>query len=250
VVLFSGGVDSTLLLKVAVAEIGSQGVTALTFQGPHCPSEELDRAREIALSLGVRHWVESFDPFVLPAFMHNTPNRCYTCKEAIYRRGWDIAAQVQAEALLDGSQADDAASERPGLLAAAALGVRSPLRETGWHKAQIREISRIWQLPGWDRPAQSCLATRFPTYTLLDPEVLQNVDRIESWLRQQGLGPVRLRVHGDLVRLELPPEQWPLVVEPEMRQAIHRQITAKGWRYLTLDLQGYTSGSMNVKPAE
>jgi pyridinium-3,5-biscarboxylic acid mononucleotide sulfurtransferase len=249
VVLFSGGVDSTLLLKVAVEVVGP-GVTALTFQGPQCPFEELARAREIALHLGVRHWVEVYDPFILPDFRHNTPNRCYACKQAMYHRSWEIAALVEAAALLDGAHADDAAGDRPGLLAAAAMGVRSPLRETGWRKDQIRDLSRLWRLPGWDRPAQSCLATRFPTHTHLDPETLQKVDQVETWLRHQGLGPVRLRVHGDLVRLELPPEQWLQVLDPAVREAISGKIKNLGWRYLALDLQGYQSGSMNVGPQE
>lgn len=246
--LFSGGVDSTLLLKVAAEEIGT-GVTALTFQGLHCPVEELARAREIAHHLRVCHQVEVYDPFILPDFLNNTPNRCYACKQVIYRRSWEIAALVQAQAVLDGAHAEDAALDRPGLLAAAEMGVRSPLRETGWRKDQIREISRIWHLPGWDRPAQSCLATRFPNHTTLDPQTLQKVDQVETWLRQQGFGPVRLRVHDNLVRLELPPEQWPQVLTPESRQAIYRKISDLGWRYLTLDLQGYQSGSMNLRQA-
>jgi uncharacterized protein len=127
------------------------------------------------------------------------------------------------------------------------MGVLSPLRESGWHKDQIRELSRIWRLPGWDRPAQSCLATRFPTHTILDSKALQKVDQVETWLQQQGFKPVRLRVHGDLVRLELPPEQWLQVIEPEIRGALSSLVADLGWRYLTLDLMGYQSGSMNVR---
>jgi uncharacterized protein len=247
VVLFSGGVDSTLLLKAA-AEVMGQGVVALTFQGPHCPSEEMAAAREIARHLGARHLVEVYDPLILPDFRNNTLKRCYVCKQAIYRRSWEIAATLEAEALLDGANADDAAADRPGLVAAAEMGVRSPLRETGWHKDQIRELSRSWRLPGWDRPAQSCLATRFPTHTPLEAKAFQKVDRVETWLRQQGFGPVRLRVHGELLRLELPPEQWEQLLEPEVRAALHHLVTDLGWRYLTLDLLGYQSGSMNLRP--
>ena len=246
VVLFSGGVDSALLLKAA-AEVMGPGVVALTFQGPHCPSEEMATAQAITRHLGVRHLVETFDPFSLPDFRDNTPKRCYVCKQAIYRRSWEIAATLEAEALLDGANADDAIIDRPGLLAAAEMGVRSPLRETGWHKDQIRELSRIWRLPGWDRPAQSCLATRFPTHTHLDVKALHKVDQVETWLRQQGFGPVRLRVHGSLVRLELPPEQWQQLMGPEVREALHRLVTDLGWRFLTLDLLGYQSGSMNIR---
>jgi pyridinium-3,5-biscarboxylic acid mononucleotide sulfurtransferase len=249
VVLFSGGIDSTFLLKAA-AEVMGAGVVALTFQGPHCPAEEMGRARGIARYLGVRQLTERYDPFILSDFRDNTPKRCYSCKQAIYRRGWEITAGLGAEALLDGANADDAAADRPGLWAAAEMGVRSPLRETGWHKNQIREVSRIRRLPGWDRPAQSCLATRFPTDTPLDEKILQKVDQVETWMRQQGFGPVRLRVHGDLVRLELPPEQWAQALEPEVRAGLRALITDLGWRYLTLDLTGYRSGSMNPRAGE
>ena len=149
-----------------------------------------------------------------------------------------------------GLNADDALADRPGLLAAAELGIRSPLREAGLTKDQIRELSRIWGLPGWDRPAQSCLATRLPTYTPLDAKTFQKIDQLESWLRQRGFGPVRMRVHGDLLRLELPPEQWGQVMEPEIKEALQTMAADSGWRYLTLDLLGYQSGSMNVRQEE
>jgi pyridinium-3,5-biscarboxylic acid mononucleotide sulfurtransferase len=244
-VLFSGGVDSTLLLKAAL-EVRGEGVVALTFHGSHSPAEDLTAAQEIARHLGVRHLIKHFDPFILPDFRDNTPRRCYVCKQEIYRQGWEIAASMGAECLLDGAHLDDSADDRPGLLVAVAMGVHSPLRETGWRKAQIRELSRVWQLPDWDRPSQSCLATRFPTHTLLDVAVLQRVDRVETFLRHQGLGPIRLRVHGDLLRLELPPEQWTLLLKPDFREALHRMVADLGWRYLTLDLMGYQSGSMNI----
>ncbi len=249
VVLLSGGVDSSVLMRAAVDVLGS-GVLALTFTGPHYPAEEVAAASALAQHLGVPQRLEPFDPFILPDFRQNTSQRCYACKEALYRRSWEIAASEGAEAILDGAIADDAAVERPGLLAAAALGSRSPLRETGWHKSEIRELGRFWGLPGWDRPAQSCLATRFPPDTLLSPQDLQQVDQVESFLRQQGFGPVRLRVHGDLVRLELPPVQWARLLQPQTLAALQHLTQSRGWRYLTLDLLGYQSGSMNARPPE
>jgi uncharacterized protein len=249
VVLFSGGVDSAFLLKAAAHFLG-EGVMALTFQGPHGPAGEMAAAREIAAILGVRHQVEVFDPFTLPDFKHNTAKRCYACKRAIFQKAREIAAAEEAEALVDGANADDAAADRPGMIAAAEMGVGSPLREAGLHKNQIREISHFWGLPGWDRPAQSCLATRFPPNTLLDAQNFRKVDDLESWLRERGFGPVRLRVHGDLLRLELPPGQWPGLLEPELKAALHRLVAATGWRYLTLDMSGYQSGSMNLRAGE
>lgn len=246
VVLLSGGVDSSVLVKAAADVLGS-GVLALTFTGPHYPAEEVAAASDLAQRLGVPHRMEPFDPFLLPDFRQNTPQRCYACKEALYRRSWEIARQEGAAAVLDGATADDAASERPGLQAAAALGVRSPLRETGWHKSDIRELGCFWGLPGWDRPAQSCLATRFPPHTLLAPQDLQNVEAVERFLRRQGFGPVRLRVHGDLVRLELPAAQWPRLLQSQIVTELQGLIQSRGWRYLTLDLLGYQSGSMNAR---
>ena len=198
----------------------------------------------------MRHLVKEYDPFILPDFKHNTPKRCYACKRAIYQKSLEIAAEFEAGALLDGANADDAIADRPGILAAAEMGVQSPLREAGFHKDEIREMSRIWGLPGWDRPAQSCLATRFPVNTPLDAETFRKIDHMESWLRERGFGPVRLRVHGDLLRLELPPGQWLQVLAPEIKEALHSLAADLGWRYLTLDLLGYQSGSMNLRPGE
>ncbi len=249
VVLLSGGVDSSCLLRAAVEVLGSE-VLAVTFTGPHIPAEEIAVATKLAQSLHVRQRLEDFDPFHLPDFRHNTPARCYVCKQALYRRAWEIAAAAGAAAVLDGANAEDAAGDRPGLRAAAESGIRSPLRETNWQKEEIRALSHFWDLPTWDAPSQSCLATRFPTGTPISPTDLQKVEEVEAWLRHQGFGPVRLRVHGILVRLELPPEQWPQVLQPERRAALQQRIAAQGWRYLTLDLRGYQSGSMNAQPAE
>lgn len=248
VILLSGGVDSSLLLRAAAAILG-HGVLALTFTGPHYPAEEAEAARTLARHLGVRQRLAAFDPFLLPDFRHNTPRRCYACKQALYRRSWEIAGQEGAAAVLDGTTADDAPADRPGLAAAAELRIRSPLRETGWHKNEIRELSRFWHLPGWDRPAQSCLATRFPVNTLLSSQDLQKVDQVERLLRQQGFGPVRLRVHGEVVRLEIPSEQWPKLLQTEILTLLQQTAALLGWRYVTLDLHGYQSGSMNAPPA-
>ncbi len=248
-ILFSGGLDSSLLLKAAREYVGPN-VVAITFQGPQCPSEDLATARELAGLLGVRHHIEMLDPFNLPDFRQNTPKRCYACKQAMYRRSLEIAAAFEAEAVLDGAHADDAPADRPGLAAAAELGIRSPLREAGLTKAQIRELSRAWGLPGWDRPAQSCLATRFPTYTPLDAGTFRKLtgwnpgcgstalDRCEcgcmvtccAWNCRRGNG-------SDLL-------------EAEMKEALHAMAAASGWRYLTLDLLGYQSGSMNEPQEE
>jgi len=244
VVLFSGGVDSSLLLLVA-SEVLGQEVLALTFTGPHYPEEEVVAAQNLARNLGVPHRLEAFDPFLLADFRQNTPDRCYACKEALYNRAQAVARQVGAALVLDGTNADDALAHRPGWRATVEQGIATPLRETGWRKSDIREFCRLREMPGWDRPAQSCLATRFPAYTLLSPHDLRRVDQVERHLRHQGFGPVRLRVHGDLVRLELPPAQWSRLLQPHHQRRLQELVAAQGWRYLTLDLQGYRSGSMD-----
>ena len=247
VVLLSGGVDSSFLLGAA-SQVPGQKILALTFTGPHYPEEEVAAAQDLARHLGVPHRLEPFDPFFLAAFRQNTPERCYACKTALYRRARALARRSGA-VVLDGTTADDALAWRPGQRAAAEQGIHTPLRDTGWQKADIRACSRLWGLPGWDRPPQSCLATRFPPYTPLSPHDLHRVDQVERRLRQQGFGPVRLRVHGDLVRLELPPDQWPRLLEPRCQRRLQELVAASGWRYLTLDLRGYQSGSMDSPAA-
>ncbi len=244
--LFSGGVDSTLLLKVA-AEILGEKLTALTFRGPHWPARELEAARETARSLQVRHREEDFDPFAVPEFAHNTPQRCYACKRALYGRALQVLAEWGGGEVWDGAQADDREGDRPGLTAAAELGVASPLRAAGLGKEQVRALSRALGLPAWNRPSQSCLATRFTPHTTLTPELLSRVAAVEEWLAGQGFAPVRLRVHGDLVRLELDPDQWPRLLAREHLGRLEEVLAQEGWLYATLDLKGYQSGSMNAR---
>jgi uncharacterized protein len=244
IILFSGGVDSSLLLKVAADTLG-EGVTALTFWGPHCPAGELAEARELAQTLGLRHLEQEFDPLQLPDFRHNTLERCYACKKEIFTRGNKILAAWGGKALLDGANWDDLQDFRPGQRAARELGIRSPLQEIGLTKEEIRTLSQSMGLPQWNKPSQSCLATRFPTNTLITRELLGKVATAEEFLQQHGFAPVRLRVHDLLVRLELPPEQWPRLMEEGVRLALADHIQQLGWRYLTLDLKGYQTGSMN-----
>jgi len=243
-VLFSGGVDSTLLLKVAHDILGA-GLTALTFQGPHWPAAELQAARELARDLGVRHLERDFDPFAVPEFRYNAPERCYACKKAMYAAARQVVAELGGGELWDGAQADDRGEDRPGLAAAAESGVVSPLREAGLGKAAIRTLSQTLGLPTWNRPSQSCLATRFPPHTELSVPLLDRVAAGEEYLARQGFAPVRLRVHGDLVRLELDPRQWPILLESSRLADLEAVLTRMGWLYITLDLQGHRSGSMS-----
>jgi uncharacterized protein len=232
VLLFSGGLDSTLLLAVGRAALGSE-FAALTLRGPHTAPGELAAAFGLARRFGVKHIIREIDPLNLPDFRRNTPARCYVCKKAVIERGWEIAGMLGADALWDGTNLDDLDDFRPGLKAARELGVASPLLAAGLGKREIRALSRRLGLP-WDRPPQSCLATRFPAYTELTAENLARVGRAEAWLKARGFSHVRLRVRDEDVVLELRPEEWAKFLHPEVRRPFQALISSLGWRGLEL----------------
>jgi uncharacterized protein len=236
VLLFSGGLDSSLLLAVAAQALGS-GLTALTFTGPHIVPGELAAAWTLARRLRVKHLIREFDPLSLPDFRQNTLKRCYACKKAIIQAAWEIAVAHGDLALFDGTNVDDLADFRPGLRAARELGVHSPLLEAGLDKAAIRGASLRLGLP-WPKPPQSCLATRFPPDTPLTREVLRRVGQAEAWLRRQGFTQVRLRVRGEEARLELAPEQWALFLTPEVRRPFTTLASRLGWLRVELKVPG------------
>ena len=215
VLLFSGGLDSTLLLALGVATLGSR-LTALTLTGPHTAPGELAAAWNLARRLGVKHFVQEIDPLRLSDFRNNTPERCYACKKAVIDRGWKVAQALGADSLWDGTNRDDLGDFRPGLKAARELEVASPLLELGLGKREIRELSQHLGLP-WDKPPQSCLATRFPYGTELTPEALAQVGRAEAWLKNRGFRHVRLRVRGEHTVLELKMEEMARFTAPEVR---------------------------------
>lgn len=232
VLLFSGGLDSTLLLAVGRRALGFE-LTALTLVGPHTAPGELAAAFGLARRFQVKHLVREIDPLNLPDFRGNTPERCYVCKRAVIERGWEVAGMLGAGTLWDGTNLDDLDDVRPGLRAARELGVASPLLAAGLGKAEIREMSRKLGLP-WDKPPQSCLATRFPPYTELTPENLVRVGRAEAWLRARGFSHVRLRVRGGKTLLELKEAEWSRFLAPEIRRAFYALIARLGWQGLEL----------------
>ena len=233
VLLFSGGLDSSLLLAVAARVLGP-GLTALTFSGPHIVPGELAQAFALTRRLGVRHLIRQIDPLTLPDFRENSRQRCYVCKQAIITRAWKIARESRAEALWDGTNVDDLTDFRPGLIAARELGVAGPLLDAGLGKAAIRALSPSLGLDA-DKPAQSCLATRFPYGTSLSREALARVGAAEAWLRRRGFNRLRLRSHGDLARLELNSNQWPDFLKPEVYGPFTALIHRLGWLRLELD---------------
>lgn len=230
--LFSGGLDSSLLLAVGAQVLGP-GLTAFTVAGPHTAPGELAHAVALARRFGVRHRVRFFDPLALPAFQKNTRKRCYVCKQAILALAWELAAEVGAEAVWDGTNLDDLSDFRPGLQAAREAGVMSPLLLAGLDKAAIRRFSPAYGLPS-DRPSQSCLATRFPYYMPLSAAGLARVGRLEAWLAALGFPAVRLRVLGAGVRLELPPERWGDFLAPRVRAAFTARLAREGWEHFEL----------------
>jgi pyridinium-3,5-biscarboxylic acid mononucleotide sulfurtransferase len=232
--LFSGGLDSSLLLAAAAPVLGS-GLTALTFTGPHTVPGELAAAFRLARRLRVPLVVREFDPLTLPDFRENSRARCYACKLALILQARDLAARRGLEVLWDGTNADDLSEFRPGLQALQEQGVVSPLLLAGLGKAAIRRLTCALGLPG-DRPTQSCLATRFPYGVTLTREALARVGQAESWLHRRGFSQVRLRVLADgAARLELRPEEWPAFLAPGLRGRFHALGQRLGWKRLELD---------------
>jgi uncharacterized protein len=232
--LFSGGLDSSLLLAAGARVLGP-GLTAITFAGPHTAPGELAAAGALARRLGVTHLVKEFDPLALPGFRENTRERCYVCKRAVIERGLKLAAAAGAPVLWDGTNLDDLADFRPGLKAAQELGVVSPLVAAGLGKATIRMLSRALGLD-WQKPSQSCLATRFPYHTSLTREALARVGQGEAWLGRRGFKGLRLRLEGAGVRLELPPGDWAVFLDPRVRRPFAALLSRLGLGPLSLEL--------------
>ena len=242
-VAYSGGVDSTFLLAVAHEVLGDQAV-AVTAISDLYAAEELQIARDVAAQLGVRHTTVE-EPWDKPGISDNPPDRCYFCKRGLLEILNAKAAELGLKYVLHGEQADDAGDYRPGTKACQEMGARAPLKDAGLTKAEIRELSHRRGLPTWDRPSMACLASRFPYGTQITREKLRQVAGAESFLRSLDLGAVRVRHHGDIARIEVAPEHLPRLADPQVRQEVVSRLQELGFIYITLDLQGFRSGSMN-----
>jgi uncharacterized protein len=234
--LFSGGIDSSLLLALGREALG-EGLTAFTVIGPQTAPGEVAAAWHLAKKFKVPHLLAEFDPLTLPDFRENTPRRCYVCKQAMLARAQEVAAALNAEAIWDGTNLDDLGDFRPGLQAAQEAGVESPLLTSGLGKKDIRELSQGLGLPA-DKPPQSCLATRFPYNTTLSREDLSRVGRAEAWLKARGFSHVRLRVRGREVRLELRSEEWPIFFAHDLRGKFLGFLNSLGFEGLELAVPG------------
>jgi len=243
-VAFSGGVDSTLLLKVAVETLGGE-VLAVIASSETYPGREIRAARGIAKALKVRHRVIHTCEIENPKFVKNPPTRCYYCKQELFSSLLAIAQTAGIPYVLDGQNVDDTGDFRPGAKAGRELGVRSPLKDAGLTKDDIREISRSYGLPTWNKPSLACLASRFPYETAIEVKSLKQVGAAEDFLRGRGFGQLRVRHHGPLARIEITPAEFPALMKPAVRDRIVARLKKLGYLYVTLDLAGYRTGSMN-----
>lgn len=243
-IAFSGGVDSVFLLYAAKEALGDQ-VLALTVSLHAMPEKELREAEEFCKQHQIRHRVETVDEFSIEGFAQNPPNRCYLCKKALFQRMLLAAGEEGFLILMEGSNMDDQGDYRPGLRALRELRIQSPLKDAGFSKAEIREMSRRLSLPSWEKPSMACLASRFVYGERITPERMKMVELAEEYLTDMGFIQRRVRMHGMLARIELLPEELPHI----MKEGIYRKVCDRflelGFSYVTLDLNGFESGSMN-----
>ncbi len=243
-VAFSGGVDSTFLLKAAHDVLGGNA-WAVTATSPTYPESEFNEAGQLAEAIGVRRIVIKSNELDMPGFSANPLDRCYHCKKELFRQCLKKAGELGLSHVLDGSNTDDLGDYRPGRRAVVELGVRSPLMEAGLSKAEIRMLSRELGLPTWDKQPFACLASRFPYGTEINTERLGKIEKCEEFLRELGFCTYRVRFHGDSARIEVGEAEIPRLLDTELRRKIAFYFKSTGFTYVSLDLEGYRTGSMN-----
>ncbi len=243
-VAFSAGVDSTFLLKAAHMALGERAI-ALTASSPTVPPGEIEAAKNFTNSLGCRHIVLDSHELTNPNFSQNPVNRCFFCKDELYRISRAEADKLGIETIVDGTNLDDLKDHRPGLKAADEWGVRHPLVEAEMTKADIRRYSRELSLPTWDKPSSPCLSSRFPYGTEINLERLKKVGACEVFLKELGFREFRVRYHGDLARIEVSQNEIDRLFEKSIREAIVKKFKEVGFNFVSLDLQGFRSGSLN-----
>lgn len=243
-VAFSGGVDSTFLLRVAHDVLGDN-VIAVTASSCSFPERELREAEAFCKQNGIRHIVCKSEELDIDGFRQNPKNRCYLCKHELFEKIWAIAKEQNLAAVAEGSNTDDNGDYRPGLIAVKELGVKSPLREVGLSKAEIRALSKELGLPTWNKQSFACLSSRFVYGETISEEKLGMVDKAEQLLLDLGFHQVRVRIHGTIARIEILPDEFERIIDEDCRDKIYSTLKSLGFTYVTLDLGGYRTGSMN-----
>ncbi|MBM3334974.1 ATP-dependent sacrificial sulfur transferase LarE [Candidatus Sumerlaeota bacterium] len=244
-VAYSGGVDSTFLLKVAVETLGRDKVVGVTARSESLTERSFNLACEVARTLDLPQEIIEYSELAIEGYADNPVYRCYYCKSDLFGRLKALAQERGLAAVLEGSNADDVGDFRPGMRASAELGMKSPLREVGLTKNEIRTLAREMGLPNWDRPSEACLASRFPYGELITHEKLSQVGEAENYIRDLGVRQVRVRHHGKVARIEVLPDDMPRLLDAGVREGLVAQLKNLGFDYVSLDLQGYRTGSMN-----
>jgi uncharacterized protein len=243
-IAYSGGVDSTFLLAMAKEVLGNR-VLAVTARSSTYPEREIVSAGKTAQQLRVRYRLIDSEELFLPEFRNNAPDRCYYCKKDLFSRLQRIAQEEGTPWIADGANVDDDSDFRPGSRAAQEMGIRSPLKEAGLTKEDIRKLSSDMGLPTWDKPSIACLASRFPYGEEINSEKLKMVEKAEEYLLNLGFRQVRVRHHQNIARIEVEEEEIKKFFDPALRQQVVEKLKGIGYTYVTIDLQGYRSGSMN-----
>ena len=243
-VAFSGGVDSTLLLKVSHDVLGHKAI-AVTVSASFTAQREMTEAENFCADNHIHHIKIHIDMAEIDGFTQNPPNRCYICKRAIFSKILSIAHENNIAHVIEGSNLDDLGDYRPGLQAIRELDIKSPLREASLTKSEIRQLSRELGLPTWEKPSYACLASRFVYGDTITHEKLLMVERAEELLLSMGFKQMRVRLHGSLARIELLPEDFPRILHEDIRTKIYDTLKSYGFSYVSLDLKGYRTGSMN-----
>jgi uncharacterized protein len=245
-VAFSGGIDSTVVAKAAHLALGDRAV-AVTADSPSVPRAELAEAQRLAELIGIRHLVVATEEFADPDYVRNDGSRCYFCKSELYSRIETLLPELGTEVICSGANLDDQGDYRPGLKAAAEHRVRHPLQEAGFTKADVRALALAWGLPTWDKPASPCLSSRLAPGVEVSRERTARVEAAEEYLHALGYRECRVRLHeGELARVEVPAAELARLLDPAVREGLVQCLKELGFRFVTLDLEGFRSGSLNT----
>jgi uncharacterized protein len=244
-VAFSGGIDSTVVAQAAFLALGDRAI-AVTADSPSVPRSELAEARRLAEQIGIRHCVVTTAEFANPDYVRNDGTRCFFCKDELYTRVESVLPELGVRVICSGANLDDQGDYRPGLKAAAQHSVRHPLQEAGCTKADVRALARAWGLPTWDKPASPCLSSRLAPGVGVTVERTARVEAAEAYLKTLGYRECRVRLHeGELARIEVPAAELARLADPALRTELARRLRELGFKYVTLDLEGFRSGSLN-----